>query len=748
MFDIKDTKAFMDSVHGYINIPRCFVDYLIDTEYFQRLRHIDQTGMRILYPDGKHDRFCHSLGVFYLGNKAVDALLENFSHDNYWQIYSNNDNILFWAKNKILFLIACLLHDIGHAPFSHSVEKEVEENSGRDNFKAELAEKINSKEQNEDIYKVSSADIRSAPHEVTGARLILDKLQPNIEKIFDTLIEASFPKIDNNSVLYAEYYNYNPTIKKDNIEKDICFIARMIMGVYYKNYTPENQIKNCFIELLNGSNFDVDKLDYIIRDTKMSGISNISIDVERLLNSLSIVTKTIYKERDFTSDGNSLANVTVHTIENKVNNGPVYITGSYRGVFVFKKGTKIKIANGSKFVSLTGTNGDANIKYSADPAKFSADTELIRNGNPIGVSVDNTKHLAEADNGGAFNCIMKQASVCCDNGFDFIAEDAVKLRINGKCDMEIKGTFYTTDSVSFFGDAALKGVISEVTILEDLIKDSLPTPNCYNQFSIGFKKQAINIIANVLEARDYLYLWCYAHHKVIYYANFLIPAVAHELFKGHNVKYMPWKIEYKDIQYIDDAYFWTCIKHYSYEQPEGSPLKMMCIELLTRKYRKSLYKSLAEYDLLFEEFSDKQKSDIHSFFSRIVRNDRPCVGRSNSGGYTAGYIADDFLQKLKDANEGIENVVDLIFVDASYTQKNTNAHNTFVFINDEVVSVDKISLLVNRMAISHSSTGHYFYLYYNTKTSDVGALKSENYELKRAIRDYFKRNDEWNIEAR
>ncbi len=67
-------KIFKDSVHGYINVPTLYVKYLIDNEYFQRLRNIEQTGMRVLYPAAKHDRFSHSLGVFHLGQKAVEAL--------------------------------------------------------------------------------------------------------------------------------------------------------------------------------------------------------------------------------------------------------------------------------------------------------------------------------------------------------------------------------------------------------------------------------------------------------------------------------------------------------------------------------------------------------------------------------------------------------------------------------------------------------------------------------------------------
>lgn len=52
----------------------------------------------------------------------MDTLLENFSKDDYWNISSDNRKLLFGAKNKVLFLIACLLHDIGHAPFSHALE--------------------------------------------------------------------------------------------------------------------------------------------------------------------------------------------------------------------------------------------------------------------------------------------------------------------------------------------------------------------------------------------------------------------------------------------------------------------------------------------------------------------------------------------------------------------------------------------------------------------------------------------------
>ena len=181
MFDIPNTKTFMDSVHGYIAVPKCFVENIIDTDAFQRLRNIDQTGMKILYPNAKHDRFSHSLGVFHLGCKAADSLLENFSQDDYWNISSDSNSIIYWAKNKVLFLIACLLHDIGHAPFSHSLEQIILTNSNEDKLLSQrLIERINKFENNYDVV----TNIKASAHEKIGALYILDSLSDNIINIY------------------------------------------------------------------------------------------------------------------------------------------------------------------------------------------------------------------------------------------------------------------------------------------------------------------------------------------------------------------------------------------------------------------------------------------------------------------------------------------------------------------------------------------------------------------------------------
>ena len=60
-------KKFLDTVHGYISVPAEYCDNLIDTRHFQRLRRIEQSSARSLYPCARHDRFIHSLGVFHIG---------------------------------------------------------------------------------------------------------------------------------------------------------------------------------------------------------------------------------------------------------------------------------------------------------------------------------------------------------------------------------------------------------------------------------------------------------------------------------------------------------------------------------------------------------------------------------------------------------------------------------------------------------------------------------------------------------
>ena len=735
MFEIPNAKSFMDSVHGYISIPKCFVKNLIDTLEFQRLRNIEQTGMRILYHNAKHDRFSHSLGVYYLGCKAVDSLLDNFSRDDYWNISSDNNSVIFWAKNKVLFLIACLLHDIGHAPFSHSLEDLVLKNSADEDILTERLVKIINEIENDSEVK----EITSAPHEKIGALFILEQLRTNVENIYKELIGLGFPKEEFNNpsnILYAEHYDYNPVINMDDFDNDLCFIARMILGLKYKSFEPEKQIKNCFIELLNGNNFDVDKLDYIIRDTKMSGISNINIDIERLLGSVCIITKTKCLNKinlNINPDG------VISYLKGNEDNS-IVISGNFRGTFHFYDDAEIVIKENSSFICLN-TNNQSKIKYAeeAEICKFDSKTKVIQNGEEvIKVSKDRnnkkTRSLPE-ENGSEFECCIENAVISPENEFHFITKtkkqpnSLVEMQVNGYCSLEIKGKYSIKSPITCFEKTHIEGNVKETTVLGNYIKTELPNKFSYNEFVVGFNKNAINVIANVLEARDYLYLWIYAHHKVIYYANFLTPIVSKKITSDPKREFPVWNLNYQDILYIDDAYIWTSVKNLIYKNILDGEPKKLCEELLNRKYKNSLYKSLAEYDLLFEEFTYEEKIKIKQYILSNYNKDLPYVA---SNQITACYLSDEVLDEVKN-HKGLKNVTKIVYVDASYSTKKIDVNNTFIRFNyDKVATLSEIPLLADRISLV-GSTNQYFYLYFETNSEDIKEISEEREILKNSI---------------
>ena len=115
-----NVKVFRDTIHGYIEIEKDIVSSIIDTALFQRLRRIEQTSMRCLYPSARHDRFIHSIGTFHLAKKISTNLSRKF------QDLKNKDFVFdekYFCKLQFNLELAALLHDVGHSPFSHTLEE-------------------------------------------------------------------------------------------------------------------------------------------------------------------------------------------------------------------------------------------------------------------------------------------------------------------------------------------------------------------------------------------------------------------------------------------------------------------------------------------------------------------------------------------------------------------------------------------------------------------------------------------------
>ena len=244
-------KLIKDTVHGYISIPEEYCSELIDTEIFQRLRRIEQTSIRSIFPCARHDRFIHSIGTYHLGKKAIETIITNFNKDVYKLFTSEEVSTI-----KQTFEIACLLHDCGHSPFSHTLEYLYSKANNLDQLLIDVA-------QNKEEFKNDLQSTNAKEHEKVSAFLVLKYYKDKIQNI--------------------------------NSDIDADFVARMIMGCKYKdNKDQKNQIKNEIISLLNGRAIDVDKLDYTARDRWASGYTSSSIDLERLISAFRIIRSMVF----------------------------------------------------------------------------------------------------------------------------------------------------------------------------------------------------------------------------------------------------------------------------------------------------------------------------------------------------------------------------------------------------------------------------------------------------------------------
>jgi uncharacterized protein len=222
---VEKKKIVRDVVHGYIELTKNDIS-LIDTPRFQRLKRIHQTGASSVYPCANHTRFEHSIGVMHLGSNVFEVLKKQDARI---------DNVKF--QNTVRY--ACLFHDIGHAPFSHLGEFFYD--------KDELKTKVHAELKRLKIDNTFNGE-NAAKHELCSCAIAL-------EYYSDLLL------------LY---------------EVDLDLFCRMITG---ETYGPGvNDIANCLIEILN-SDIDVDKLDYILRDSYMSGAKLVTLDIDRIINS-------------------------------------------------------------------------------------------------------------------------------------------------------------------------------------------------------------------------------------------------------------------------------------------------------------------------------------------------------------------------------------------------------------------------------------------------------------------------------
>ncbi len=127
---VNKRKIINDPVYGFIDIPSALIFDLIEHPYFQRLRRIQQLGLTsYVYPAANHTRFQHALGAMHLMQEAISVLR------------SKGEDIDEAEAEAVL--VAILLHDIGHGPFSHALEHSVIPGVSHENISRLFMEELN-----------------------------------------------------------------------------------------------------------------------------------------------------------------------------------------------------------------------------------------------------------------------------------------------------------------------------------------------------------------------------------------------------------------------------------------------------------------------------------------------------------------------------------------------------------------------------------------------------------------------------
>jgi HD superfamily phosphohydrolase len=163
---INKRKIINDPVYGFISIPGDFVFDLIEHQWFQRLRNINQLGLtNFVYPGANHTRFQHGLGALHLMEMAIGTL-------------RSKGTLISHAEEEATY-IAILLHDIGHGPFSHALESSIISGITHEDLSLLLMRKLN-EEYNRELDLAIEIFLgtykRAFLHELISGQMDMDRL--------------------------------------------------------------------------------------------------------------------------------------------------------------------------------------------------------------------------------------------------------------------------------------------------------------------------------------------------------------------------------------------------------------------------------------------------------------------------------------------------------------------------------------------------------------------------------------------
>lgn len=260
-------RIVRDPVHGYIRLPSDIFSSLIDTPLFQRLRDIRQLGQaHLVYPGAMHTRFEHSLGTAYIMDKMIKSIIENtseyvvkdFREEQHKMVVKYLEGILKELKRlRREAVVAALLHDIGHMMLSHV-------------FEAAIHDYIH--------YVIGGRYPNLQHHEELTLRIA------GILREMDIVFEGQKVNMDTViDILTTAYEDKGSTASSSDGEA---------------GEKADSSMKRAAIKIiaqLISSDIDVDRADYMLRDSYYSGTVEGLYDLERLYSVIVIAPRV--KER-------------------------------------------------------------------------------------------------------------------------------------------------------------------------------------------------------------------------------------------------------------------------------------------------------------------------------------------------------------------------------------------------------------------------------------------------------------------
>ena len=159
-------KIINDPVYGLITIPNPLVFEIIEHSWFQRLRRILQLGLtHYVYPSAIHTRYQHALGAMHLMTQALDVL--------------RSKGIFISQEEEEGVLCAILLHDIGHGPYSHTLEQTLVKGLSHEDLSLMMMDTLNDllSHRLDTAYKIFRNDHpKKFLHQLVSSQLDMDRL--------------------------------------------------------------------------------------------------------------------------------------------------------------------------------------------------------------------------------------------------------------------------------------------------------------------------------------------------------------------------------------------------------------------------------------------------------------------------------------------------------------------------------------------------------------------------------------------